>query len=78
MSFIFTQVKTALKGAELTGRPQGHWMTFFDLAEGGGEDTSKDCFGGVGVDEGLSVARARVVAAASRCAVERSTLLPAV
>ena len=56
-------------------------MTFFDLAEGGGEDTSKDCFG-AGVDEGLSVARARVVVAASLCAglsaVERSTPLPAV
>ena len=57
-------------------------MTFFDLAEGGGEDTSKDCFGGAGADGGLSVTRARAAAAASRraglSAAGRSTLLAAV
>jgi hypothetical protein len=46
-------------------------MTFLDLAEGGGEETGKDCFGGAGVvgrSSATRVRRAFVVVAASRCA----------
>jgi hypothetical protein len=57
-------------------------MTFFNLADGGGEDTSKDCFGGAGADGGLSATRARAVVVAplgaALSAAGRSTLLAAV
>ena len=44
-------------------------MTFFDLAEAGGEDTGKDCFVGADVDERSCAGLAREgVADVPRCA----------
>src|SRR5437588_460802 len=54
------------RAAEITRRSQGHWMTFLDLAEGGGEEMGKECSGGAESDKGPSVNRAPCACAVSR------------